>query len=124
MIKEFFDDIQVGDVIEIASRIRWYDISNLKDFLVLDISSQTNNKSLLVINNRTYISKYTTSLSIKSLCGNESYSFIISYNEKKIIKIELLEDDKWDSAEIYGEKDSRIREFHIIRKDYTTKDAL
>jgi hypothetical protein len=111
-------------VIEFSSRLIWFNFVGVNDFLVLDISSSQTNRSLLVIDNHTYFLKYTTSLFIKSLYDQKSYSFIISYNEKKIIKIELLEDDKWDSAEIYGEKDSRIREFHIIRKDYTTKDAL
>jgi hypothetical protein len=123
MIKEFFDDIQVGDVIEFSSRLIWFNFVGVNDFLVLDISSSQTNRSLLVIDNHTYFLKYTTSLFIKSLYDQKSYSFIISYNEKEIIKIEFSEDDKWYSAEIYGENKNEIREFHIIRKDYTTKDA-
>jgi hypothetical protein len=123
MIKEFFDAIQVGDVIEFSSRLIWFNFVGVNDFLVLDISSSQTNRSLLVIDNHTYFLKYTTSLFIKSLYDQKSYSFIISYNEKEIIKIEFSEDDKWYSAEIYGENKNEIREFHIIRKDYTTKDA-
>lgn len=122
MIKEFFDDIQVGDVIEFSSRLKCFSVVGINDFLVLDISSQTN-RSLLVIDNRTYFLKYTTSLSIKSLHDQKSYSFIISYNEKEVIKIEFPEIGGWYSAEIYGENKNEIREFHITRKDYTTKDA-
>lgn len=124
MIKEFFDDIQVGDVIEFSSRLIWFNFVGVNDFLVLDISSSQTNRSLLVIDNHTYFLKYTTSLFIKSLYDQKSYSFIISYNEKEIIKIEFSEDDKWYSAEIYGENKNEIGKFHITRKDYTTKDAL
>ena len=123
MIKEFFDAIQVGDVIEFSSWLKCYSVVGTNDFLVLDISSQTN-RSLLVIDNRTYFLKYTTSLSIKSLYDQKSHSFIISYNEKEIIKINFTKDDGWYSAEIYGENKNEIGKFHITRKDYTTKDAL